>query len=43
VDKKVKDGRLRLILLRDLGQAVIASDTDPHFLRETLKHVYPPQ
>jgi len=37
VDKKVQDGRLRLILLRDLGQAVIAGDVDARRLRETLE------
>ncbi len=38
VDKKVKDGQLRLILLRELGQGVIASDIDAQRLRETLDH-----
>jgi 3-dehydroquinate synthase len=37
VDKKVQDGRLRLILLRDLGQGVIAGDVDAGRLRETLE------
>ena len=37
VDKKVKDGRLRLILLRGLGQGVIADDVDPVLLRDTLE------
>ncbi|HPE72139.1 MAG TPA: 3-dehydroquinate synthase, partial [Candidatus Competibacter sp.] len=37
VDKKVQDGRLRLILLRGLGQGVIADDVDPVRLRETLE------
>ncbi|MBK8183875.1 MAG: 3-dehydroquinate synthase [Candidatus Competibacteraceae bacterium] len=37
VDKKVKDGRLRLILLRDLGQGVIADDVNPQLLRDTLE------
>jgi len=36
VDKKVKDGRLRLILLRGLGNGVIADEVDPSPLRETL-------
>jgi len=36
VDKKAKEGRLRLILLRDLGRAVIADQTDPRLLRATL-------
>jgi len=38
VDKKVQDGRLRLILLRELGQGVIASDVDAQRLRETLDY-----
>jgi 3-dehydroquinate synthase len=37
LDKKVKEGRLRLILLRDLGQAVIVDRVDPHLLRQTLE------
>ncbi|HMQ13541.1 MAG TPA: 3-dehydroquinate synthase [Candidatus Competibacter phosphatis] len=37
VDKKVQDGRLRLILLRGLGQGIIADDVDPIRLRETLE------
>ena len=37
VDKKVKDGRLRLILLRGLGNGVIADEVDPRLLRETLE------
>lgn len=37
VDKKVQDGRLRLILLRGLGQGIIADDVDPVRLRETLE------
>ncbi len=41
VDKKVKDGRLRLILLRGLGNGVIADTVDPHLLRETLA-IQPP-
>ncbi len=36
VDKKVQAGRLRLILLRDLGQGVIAGEVDVGRLRETL-------
>lgn len=36
VDKKVQDGRLRLILLRDLGHGVIADDMDAAFIREIL-------
>ena len=37
VDKKVKDGQLRLILLRELGQGVIASAVDAQRLWETLE------
>ena len=37
VDKKVQDGRLRLILLRDLGRGVIADDVDIDPIRETIK------
>ncbi|MBL8251008.1 MAG: 3-dehydroquinate synthase, partial [Candidatus Competibacter sp.] len=37
VDKKVKDGQLRLILLRQLGQGVIAEQVDARLLRETLE------
>ncbi|MEO8164925.1 MAG: 3-dehydroquinate synthase [Betaproteobacteria bacterium] len=35
-DKKVEDGRLRLVLLRTLGQAFVTSDFDFHQLREVL-------
>ena len=39
VDKKVQDGRLRLILLRGpLGNCVITGDFDPRKLHETLDH-----
>lgn len=37
VDKKVQNGRLRLILLREFGQGVIAEQVDPRFLQETLE------
>jgi 3-dehydroquinate synthase len=36
VDKKVQDGRVRLVLLNAIGQAHVASDYDPDLLRETL-------
>lgn len=36
VDKKVQDGRLRLILLKALGEAVIVDTVDPLLLRATL-------
>ena len=37
VDKKVRRGRLRLILLRGIGQAVLTSEFDHDALRETLE------
>jgi 3-dehydroquinate synthase len=37
VDKKVQDGRLRLILLRKLGHGVIAEQVDPALLQATLE------
>ena len=36
VDKKVMDGQLRLVLLRDIGRSVISADFDPESLRQTL-------
>ena len=35
-DKKVLNNRLRLVLLKPLGQALITSDVPPEPLRETL-------
>lgn len=37
VDKKVQDGKLRLILLRALGEGVICDDVAPELLRATLR------
>ena len=37
VDKKVRRGRLRLILLRGIGEAVLTSEFDREVLRETLE------
>ncbi len=37
VDKKVQAGRLRLVLLKAIGHAVIAEDFDPAILAETLE------
>ena len=37
VDKKIRRGRLRLILLRGIGDAVMTSEFDPEALRETLE------
>ena len=36
VDKKVMDGQLRLVLIRDIGHSVISADFDPDVLRQTL-------
>jgi 3-dehydroquinate synthase len=36
VDKKVLDGRLRLVLLRDIGEAVVTDRFDPDLLRRAL-------
>jgi 3-dehydroquinate synthase len=35
VDKKVLDGRLRLVLLASLGKAIITSDIDKVLLLQT--------
>jgi 3-dehydroquinate synthase len=37
LDKKVLDGRIRLVLLHSLGEAVVASDYPAHVLNETLQ------
>ena len=37
VDKKVKDGQLRLVLLRALGQAQLVSAVDAELLQQTLE------
>ena len=37
VDKKIRRGRLRLILLRGIGDAVMTSEFDPELLHETLE------
>lgn len=36
VDKKVQAGRVRLVLLKSIGQAVVTDDFDPRLLAETL-------
>ncbi|MFT4045098.1 MAG: 3-dehydroquinate synthase [Solimonas sp.] len=38
LDKKVASGKLRLILMRRLGEAVVSSDFDPAALSATLRH-----
>ncbi|MCI0749249.1 MAG: 3-dehydroquinate synthase [Nevskiales bacterium] len=37
-DKKIQSGRLRLVLLKSLGTAVVSSDFDDGRLNETLEH-----
>ncbi|EKF76107.1 3-dehydroquinate synthase [Alcanivorax hongdengensis A-11-3] len=37
LDKKVQNGRLRLVLLRALGEAVVTADYDPQALQRTLE------
>ena len=37
VDKKIRRGRLRLILLRGIGEAVMTSEFDPELLHATLE------
>jgi 3-dehydroquinate synthase len=37
VDKKVLEGRLRLVLLKGLGAAVVSGDFDPDLLLATLE------
>ena len=36
VDKKVRDGKMHLVLLRSIGKAVVTDDFSPGLLRETL-------
>jgi 3-dehydroquinate synthase len=37
VDKKVLEGRLRLVLLRSIGEALVSDAFDPAMLRLTLE------
>lgn len=37
IDKKVQNGKLRLVLMRAIGEAVVTSDFDPALLRQTLE------
>ena len=37
VDKKIRRGRLRLILLRRIGEAVMTSEFEPDLLHATLE------
>ncbi|OQW94256.1 MAG: 3-dehydroquinate synthase [Beggiatoa sp. IS2] len=36
VDKKVRDGKIRLVLLRDIGQAVVTDEYPPALLKQIL-------
>jgi 3-dehydroquinate synthase len=38
LDKKVAGGKLRLILMRGLGDAIVSADFDPQALEATLRH-----
>lgn len=38
IDKKVDQGKIKLILLKAMGEAVISSDYDPGLLKETLNN-----
>ncbi len=40
IDKKVSDGNLKLILLKNIGSAVITSDFNEQVLNNTLEHFY---
>jgi 3-dehydroquinate synthase len=39
VDKKVQAGRLRLVLLRAIGAAVVTADFDPDLLKTLLDEI----
>jgi len=41
VDKKVMDGVLRLVLLKDIGHAVITNDYTQQQLVEAIRSSYP--
>jgi len=36
VDKKVLDGKMRLVLMKDIGESIISDDFDPAALKATL-------
>jgi 3-dehydroquinate synthase len=36
VDKKVLDGKMRLVLMKDIGHSIISDDFDPAALKATL-------
>lgn len=41
VDKKTRSGRLRLVLLRRLGEAIVTDDVDEHRLHESMGRFLP--
>jgi 3-dehydroquinate synthase len=41
VDKKVENGRMRFVLLKSIGTAVITADVTEQALRETLRETAP--
>ena len=40
VDKKVKDGQLRLVLMKGIGQSLVTSDFDSKALEELLNEYH---
>ena len=38
IDKKVTNGVIKLVLLKDLGEAIVTSDYDPELLKQTLNN-----
>lgn len=38
VDKKARDGQLFLILLKDIGEAIVTNEYDPAMLKQTIDH-----
>ena len=40
IDKKVKDGKLHLVLLKDIGEAVLTSEFDRDLLYSTLNELH---
>ena len=40
VDKKVLDRKLRLVLLKSIGEALVTADFRPDLLNETLEHYH---